>query len=74
MSAFAPRRALAALRRGQAWLLSLMVVPLRPARSTAAIVRDAMRSANAAHGYPLALREADAIAAAALRRALQHGA
>ena len=33
-----------------------------------------MRNANAAHGYPLALREAEAIAATALRRILQQGA
>ena len=49
-------------------------VPLAAARPAAAVMRDAMRSANAAHGYPLALREADAITATSLRRALQHGA
>jgi hypothetical protein len=44
------------------------------ARSTASVIHDAMRCANAAHGYPLALREADATEAAALRRILRHGA
>ena len=54
------------------WLARLVAPP--PARATAAVIRDAMRSANAAHGSPLALRDAEAIAAKALRRALQHGA
>ena len=49
-------------------------VLLRPIRQCAAVISDAMRNANAAHGYPLALREAEAIAATALRRVLQQGA
>ena len=58
----------------RAFCRSALHVPLTAARPAAAVMRDAMRSANAAHGYPLALREADATTATALRRALLHGA
>lgn len=54
------------------WLGRFIAPP--PARATAAVIRDAMRTANAAHGSPLALRETEANAARALRRALQQGA
>ena len=54
--------------------LGQLVAPPAAARFPAEVFRDAMRSANAAHGYPLALREAEAIAATALRQALQQGA
>ena len=62
------RRVLAALVTGRS------LAEPGPPRSTSAILRDAMRSANAAHGYPLVMRDADATAAAVLRRALRHGA
>ena len=53
-------------------IASMLTAPA--ARPAAAVILDAMRSANAAHGYPLALREDEALAATALRRALQQGA
>jgi hypothetical protein len=60
------------------WLSAVVPPPTwgKPAAplSTAAVILDAGRSADATHGYPLASRETDAIAAAALRRALLHGA
>ena len=69
MNGFLPHRVTAIRAFGRL----VVNVPLTAARPTAAVIRDAMCSANAAHGYPLALREADAITATALRRALQHG-
>lgn len=62
------------LMASHAFLRAALYVKLAAARPTAVVIRDAMRSANAAHGYPLALREADAATAIALRRALQRGA
>ena len=70
MSLFGSKRAVAIREYCRARPTAQMTA----ARPTAAIIRDAMRCANAAHGYPLALREADAVTATALRRALQHGA